>query len=193
MKPDTSHTEKQIINNRLVIGVFDSQEKATQLVEKLINEDFPADMISLLHQSGGTGDDILGLTYSDSKERIKVWGEHGAFWGGLWGLLAGATGMFVLPGVGSVFAAGPIVEAIGSAIAAATLAGGTMAGAAALTEWTIALHRMGIPEEKLAEIHESIKQGKILVVLHCHKKQADYCLIKLRWAGADPALDLPLR
>ena len=177
-------------DKKLVVGVFDSQEKATRLVEKLIQEDFPADQLSLLHKSGGLGDDVLGLTYSDSKDRIKIWGEHGAFWGALWGLLAGTTGLFVLPGVGSLLAAGPIVEALGGAVAGATLAGGAMAGAAAVTELTTALHRLGIPEEKLKELHNFIEQGHYLIVLHCSTSQSDFCLVQLRWAGADPVLDL---
>lgn len=79
------HTETQIpsqeatAKENLVVGIFSSQDKATQLVEKLIHDDFPADQISILNKSGGSGDDILGVTYSNHHERMKVWGEHGAF------------------------------------------------------------------------------------------------------------------
>ena len=81
--------EHQKVRMVLVVGTYDSESKAARAVEKLIEQDFPADQISLLHKSGGMGDDMLGLAYSDSGERVKVWGEYGAFWGALWGLLAG--------------------------------------------------------------------------------------------------------
>ena len=185
--------EHQKVRKILVIGTYDSETKATSAVEKLIEKDFPADQISLLHKSGGTGDDILGLTYSDTSERVKVWGEHGAFWGALWGLLAGATGMFVFPGVGALMAAGPIVEVLGGVVAGATLGGGAMAGAAAVTELASALHRIGIPETELATIHDDIEKGRFVVILHCGPEQAEKYAIQLRWAGADPVVELPIQ
>ena len=176
----------------LVLGTYENEGQATRAVEKLIEQDFPADRISLLHKSGGPGDDMLGLTYSSTGERVKIWGEHGAFWGALWGLLAGATGMFVFPGVGALLAAGPIVEALGGAIAGATLTGGAMAGAAALTELGSALHRIGIPETELAAIHSAIEKGRFIVILHCDPGQADQYSTHLKWAGADLVVEIPI-
>ena len=187
----TENTDKARLH--LAVGVFDDKERATRLVEKLVDEDFPPDRISLLHKSGGTGDDMLGISYSDSGERIKVWGEQGAFWGALWGLLAGATGMFVLPGVGALMAAGPIVDAIAGAVAGGVLTGGAMAGAAALTGLASALHRMGIPEASLQEIHDDVENGKVVVILHCSDEELDDCLRKIAWAGAEKKLDFPVK
>jgi len=176
----------------LVVGTYDKESKATRAVERLIEKDFQADRISLLHKSGGLGDDMLGLSYSNTEERMKVWGEHGALWGALWGLLAGATGMFIFPGIGALMAAGPIVEALGGAIAGAALGGGAMAGAAAVTELASALHRIGIPETELAAIHTDIEKGRFIVILHCAPKQADKYAIQLKWAGADPVVNIPI-
>ena len=176
----------------LAVGVFSDSGKATRLVEKLIAEDFPQDRISLLHKSGGSGDDMLGISYADDNERVKVWGEHGAFWGAIWGMLAGATGMFVLPGLGPLLAAGPIVEAIAGAVAGGVLTGGAMAGAAALTGLASALHRMGLPEEALQQIHDAVDEGDYVVILHCAADEVDKCLIKIRWAGADKSYDFPV-
>ncbi|MBL1320931.1 MAG: hypothetical protein COA63_007715 [Methylophaga sp.] len=176
----------------LVVGIFDGENRATSAVEKLIEEDFPADRISLLHKASGPGDDMLGLSYSSTEERVKVWGKHGLFWGGLWGLLTGISGLFVLPGMGAVFAAGPIVEALGITIAGATLGGGAMAGAAVVTELASALHEMGIPKEELATIHDSIEQGHYIVILHCARDQVEQYERHIKWAGADPVMTLPI-
>ncbi len=185
-------TDEKKARLHLAVGVFDDSDKATKLVEKLVAEDFPQDRISLLHKSGGSGDDMLGITYQNDSERIKVWGEHGALWGALWGLLAGATGMFVVPGLGALMAAGPVVEAITAAIAGGVLTGGAMAGAAALTGLAAALHRMGIPEDVLQKVHDAVEQGSYVVILHCSEEEVDGCLTKIRWAGADQSYDFPV-
>lgn len=176
----------------LATGVYDEERKAIRVVEKLIEEDFPMDRISLLHKSGGAGDDMLGLAYSGTPERMKTWSRHGAAWGALWGLLAGATGLFVLPGIGPLLAAGPVVEALGGAVAGAALAGGAMAGAAALTQLAAALHRLGIPAEDIKEIHEAIEQDRYVVILHCAPEEAEHCAARLGWSGADPVLVMPV-
>lgn len=176
----------------LAVGIYDSEAKATRVIEKLIDEDFPADRLSLLRKSGGTGDDILGLAYTDSHERIKVWGEHGAAWGALWGLLAGATGLFVLPGIGPLLAAGPVVEALGGAIAGAAVAGGAMAGAAAFTELTSALHRIGVSKTEVEEIHAAIERGSYVVILHCIPEEVEHCAMRLGWADAESVRVMPV-
>ncbi len=177
----------------LVVGIYANQARAQQLVEKLIHEDFPMDQISLLSRVGGAGDDMLGVTYHDTGERMKAWGKHGAFWGAIWGLLAGASGMFVLPGLGPLLVAGPIVEALGAAIAGAAVAGGTMAGAAAVSHLASALHRMGIPEDELQQIESAIQAGQYVVILHCAPAQSEKQARTLAWAGADPIYQLPVK
>lgn len=177
----------------LVVGIYASESRAQQLVEKLIHEDYPMDRISLLSRAGGAGDDMLGVTYHDSGERMKAWGKHGAFWGAIWGLLAGASGMFVLPGLGPLLVAGPIVEALGAAIAGAAVAGGTMAGAAAVSQLASALHRMGIPEDQLEQIESAIETGQYVVILHCAPEQSEKHARTLAWAGAEPVYQLPVK
>jgi hypothetical protein len=176
----------------LIVGIFDGENSATRAVEKLIEKDFPADRISLLHKASGPGDDMLGLTYLSTEERVKVWGKHGLFWGGLWGLLTGISGLFVLPGMGAVLAAGPIVEALGITIAGATLGGGAMASAAVLTELASALHELGIPEQELVTIHDSIEQGHYIVILHCARDDVEQYERHIKSAGADPVMALPI-
>ena len=176
----------------LAVGVFDSEDKAIRVIEKLIEEEFPADRLSLLRKTGGMGDDMLGLSYNSTAERVKAWGEQGAVWGALWGLLAGATGLFILPGIGPLLAAGPVVEALGGAIAGAAVSGGAMAGAAVLSQLASALHRIGVPQADIDNIHEAVESGHYVVILHCDPAQADHCAMRLGWAGADPVTLMPV-
>lgn len=185
----TQHDERLT----LVTGVFEDPQRARQLVEQLIRDDFPMDRISLLTRAGGQGDDMLGVSFHDSGERMRAWGKQGAFWGAIWGLLAGAAGLFLVPGLGPLLAAGPIVEALGGALAGAAVAGGAMAGAAALTEVATALHRIGIPEDRLHGIESAIQAGKTVVILHCDPQQAEDARETLTRAGADRVEVLPIR
>ena len=176
----------------VVAGIFSDREQALRAVERLIDEGYPMDRISVLGKGGGMGDDMLGITYHHVGERMKAWGEQGAFWGALWGLLAGATGLFVVPGLGALMAAGPLVEAIAGAIAGAAIAGGAMAGAAALTELATVLHRAGIPEEYLDRLEAAVREGHVLVLLHAEPGAAEENEQRLRRLGAGEVLHLPV-
>lgn len=169
--------------HRLLVAVYDDQPGARRVVERLIDKDFPMDWISVLGKAESSGDDVLGIYYADAGERMKAWAAHGAAWGGLWGLLAAAGGMFVVPGVGTLMLLGPIVELFVAGLAGAGLAGGAMAGAAALSEITLALHRMGVPEDRLHELHQAIEEGHYVIMLRCaNPTEAE------RWRGL---LDFP--
>jgi hypothetical protein len=192
MKANNEQTHNLKPRLMLLVGIFDNEREATNAVEKLLEEDFPADRISLLQKASGHGDDMLGLSYSNAEQRVKVWSKQGMVWGALWGLLTGVSGLFILPGMGALVVAGPIVEALGGAVAGATLGGGAMAGAAILTELASALHELGIPKEELALIHQRIEQGHYLVILHGTEDEAKQYRIYLKWAGAEPVMNLPI-
>lgn len=176
---------------RLLIGIYADPDRARQALERLIEEDFPMDRVSLLWHAGGLGDDSLGVSYEGAEDRIRTWGRQGLAWGALGGLLAGATGVFMLPGLGLLLAAGPVVELIGGAIAGAAVGGGVMAGAAALTELASALHRMGIAEPELQRIHQAIEQGRHVLVLHTESAEAERWRSLLQWSGAESIAVLP--
>ncbi len=91
----------------------------------MIDQNYQMDLISVLGRIHAVGDDPLGIYNLNVGERMKAWGEYGAFWGGLWGMLAGAAGFFIIPGVGPIAAAGYIVEALagGAVIGAGSMAG----------------------------------------------------------------------
>jgi hypothetical protein len=167
--------------NNLIAAVFDDPDSARALVERLIEEDFPMDQISILHRAGGEGDDFLGIAYNDERERIKVWGKYGALWGAVGGLLVGATGLLLIPGVGPLLVAGPLLDMI----AGATIGTGVMAGAAVVTRLTIALRRMGMPEDKLDLLHQAIMDGKTVLFLHCGADDPVMWQQRIKWHGAE--------
>ncbi|MCB1925564.1 MAG: hypothetical protein KDJ27_17785 [Gammaproteobacteria bacterium] len=171
----------------LIAALFASPDTATRIVEQLIERDFPMDRISLLHRAGGHGDDFLGISYGDDVERIKVWSAQGALWGALAGLVAGASGMLIVPGIGALLVAGPIIDLL----AGAAVGAGVMAGSALATRVGIALHRIGIPEDKLQALHDALMDGKTLLLIHCGHENPESLQRRLAWQGAECATILP--
>jgi len=151
--------------NRVLVAIYANEEKADDVVKALIDKGFQMDLISVLGKMHAVGDDTLGIYNLNAGERMKAWGKQGAFWGGLWGALAGAAGLFVIPGVGAVAAAGFIVEALVGGIGGAVAGAGTMAGAAALSQLSVALHRSGIPEQEIRTLHQAIEDGHYVLML----------------------------
>jgi hypothetical protein len=172
----------------IVVGaVFEDPDNAHAVVEEMIKHDFPMDQVSVLHKAGGQGDDFLGIAYTNEKERFKVWGAKGALWGSLGGLLAGAAGLFLLPGIGPVLIAGPLIDAI----AGAAIGAGLMTTGAAVTHLTIALRRLGIPEDKLTILHQAVMDGKTVLLMHCGYDDPEVWRQRLAWTGADPVFTIP--
>jgi hypothetical protein len=115
----------------------------------------------------------------------------GAFWGGLWGLLTGAAGMFLVPGIGPVLAAGPAAEALAGAVGGAAVTGGVLAGAGAATQLTVAVHRMGVPEERLEETRERLGRGEHLLMLIVAADESGQWRDLLNASEAEPLWVLP--
>lgn len=176
-----SHHKKNFLG-----AVFEHSDDAHKAVEEMIDHNFPMDQVSILHKAGGQGDDFLGIAYTNEKERFKVWGEEGALWGAVGGLLAGG-GLMLIPGIGSVMVAGPIIKAIVGAVAGA----GIMTAGAAATHLTIALRRMGIAEEKLDVLHQAVMDNKTVVLMNLGNESAEHWQSRLKLEGAEPVILLP--
>jgi len=168
-------------------AVFSNPEMAHAVVEDMNEHEFPMDQVSILYKAGGQGDDFLGIAYTNEAERFKIWGAGGAIWGSLCGLLAGTAGMLLLPGIGPVFIAGPLMEAV----VGAGVGAGIMTAGAALTHLTIALRRLNLPEDKLDMLHQAVMDGKTVMLVHCGHDAPAFWKQRLAWTGADPVFTLP--
>jgi uncharacterized membrane protein len=179
----------------LLVAVFDDEAKAQRAVEKLNEKGFAMDMLSVLGRAHPSGDDVLGIYYTSMGAQMEAWAKQGALWGALWGMLTGAAAMFVLPGVGPVLAAGPIVQAmisvLGGGVVGAAAGGAAMTGAAAATHLATIMHRMGIPHEELERLHRAIEEGHYVLLLREASTQLQPWKTVLEWSGAREVLELP--
>jgi len=112
--------------------------------------------LSIVGKDYHTDEHVVG--YYNAGDRMMYWGKLGAFWGGLWGMLVGSA-FFLVPGVGPLLVAGPLVMWIVGALEGAVVMGGISALGAALVS-------IGIPKNSVLKYEESIKAGKFLLILH---------------------------
>jgi len=162
---------QQHMDRRIILAFYRDEMAAQRVLDDLNEQDFPLDRVSVLGKASSSGDDPLGIYYPSAGERAKGWGRLGALWGGLLGLLGGAAGMFVLPGIGPLMAAGPIAESLVGAAGGSAIGGAVMAGGGAMSELGVAIHRAGVPEEQLEEAEELIGDGRHLVMLILNEQE----------------------
>jgi hypothetical protein len=176
---------------RLLLACYHNENQAEAALRMALDREFPMDRISVLGSARSSGDDPLGIYYPGVGERMKGWGKMGAFWGGLWGLLTGAAGLFLVPGIGPLVAAGPVVEALAGAAGGAGVAGTAMAGAAALSQLGVAVHRMGVPEEAVDALQRFLSEGGYLLLLIVAEPDLATWRARLGATDADGLQDYP--
>ncbi|WP_226915755.1 hypothetical protein [Hymenobacter siberiensis] len=86
------------------------------------------------------------------------WGGNGAFWGSIWGMLMGSA-FILIPGVGPLVLAGPLVGMLVGALEGAVVVGGVSALGAALVS-------LGVPDNSVLEYETEIKVGKYMLLAH---------------------------
>lgn len=146
---------------RTVVGVYEDRDTAQEVVETLIDNGFTRDDISVVAR-GTEGEREIDVEREgeDVSEGAAAGAGVGAVLGGIGGLLVG-LGTLVIPGLGFIVAAGPIVGLLTGALAGA-VAGGLVG---ALIDW-------GIPEEEAELYAESVRRGGTLVVLRTEDARA---------------------
>ena len=136
--------------------VFDTHAAAEEAIRTLGQSGFDMKKLSLVGKGYHSEEKPMG--FYTAGDRIKAWGGTGAFWGGIWGLLL-APAVFVLPGLGVVGMAGPIVATLVGALEGAVVVGGLSALGAALTQ-------IGVPKDQVIKYEAALKVDKYLLVVH---------------------------
>ncbi len=164
---------------KTTIGVFHDRLKTEMIVKEL-------------HASGISNDDISCI-YTDrdgeikdsqTGDKIEIGAVKGVVAGGVLGALAGlvvANG--IIPGLGTLFVAGPLVEILGLGLtgAVATTAAGAATGAIA-GGLVGGLVELGVSDEDAGIYEEHIKKGRVVIITRTDNGNAKDVLKK---NGAD--------
>src|ERR1700731_2531609 len=139
-----------------VFGIYSTRVAVENATDSLIRAGFPAADISvLLPESLGGPKDMGTEKATKAPEGAAAGVTTGGIIGGTLGLLAG-VGLLAIPGLGPFIAAGPIMAGL-----AGLGVGGAVGGV------TGALIGMGIPEYEAKRYEGRLKNGGILLSVHC--------------------------
>ncbi len=136
--------------------ILSTHEEAENAVKELQRSGFDMKKLSIVGKDYHTEEHVVG--YYNVGDRMSFWGKRGAFWGGLWGVLFGSAFLMV-PGIGPLVVAGPLVSAIVGGLQGAVIVGGmSVIGAG--------LYNIGIPKNSIIEYETAIKSDRFIVVVH---------------------------
>jgi len=149
-------------NNNAIVATYKSHAEAEAAVKELQHSDFDMKKLSIVGRDYHTEEHVVG--YYNAGDRMKYWGKLGAFWGGIWGLLFGSA-VFLIPGVGPLVVAGPLVGWIVGALEGAVVVGG-------LNAFGAGLYSLGIPKNSILQYETDISTGKFVVIIHGAAEEA---------------------
>jgi len=141
--------------NTAVYGLYQTRSHVENAVDTLLENGFRNEDISVLMPHNQGTKDFAAEKNTKAPEGATAGAGTGAVVGGTLGLLAG-IGALAIPGLGPFIAAGPIMGALAGAGT-----GGVVGGVIG------ALVGMGIPEFEAKRYEGMIREGKILLSVHC--------------------------
>ncbi len=145
--------------NTAAFGIFPTRSAAETAVDRLTAAGFTHQDVSVLMADRNSSKDFATEKNTKAPEGTTTGVGVGGAIGGTLGLLAG-IGALAIPGVGPLIAAGPIMGAL-----AGLGVGGAVGGLVG------ALVGMGIPEYEAKRYEGHIKDGGILVSVHCESSE----------------------
>ena len=145
--------------NTAAFAIFPSRAGAESAVDQLIAAGFSRQDVSVLMSDQSGSKDFATEKNTKAPEGTTTGVGVGGAIGGTLGLLAG-LGALAIPGVGPLIAAGPIMGAL-----AGLGVGGAVGGLVG------ALVGMGIPEYEAKRYEGLVKDGGILVSIHCDSSE----------------------
>lgn len=157
-----------------VVGIFRTHQEADAAVKAIERSGFDMKKLSVVGKGYHSDEHPVG--YYNTGDRMMHWGQFGAFWGGIWGLLFGSA-FFWIPGIGPLLIGGPLVSTLVGGLEGAVVVGGLSALGAAL-------YSIGIPKNSIVEYETAIDADKYLVIAHGPAEIVDEARIVLE--GAKP-------
>jgi hypothetical protein len=152
------------------IGVFSNKENAENAVNELREMGVPETHLSYVYKNDDEEVETHHVdedhdTDKEIGKQAGIGAGEGLAAGGVIGGLAGlAVINGVLPGLGTLFVAGPLATALGLTGGAATIASGAMTGAAA-GGLVGALGGLGVGAKEAKDYEERVKGGDVLVAV----------------------------
>lgn len=149
-------TKMEQAEMRAVVAIYNTQTEAETAIREIQKTEFSLAKLSLVGRDYYPKEETIGYYATD--DSMKAWGRLGDFWSKMWSLLFGSA-FFVIPEIGPILVAGPLVSWILSALQDKSAGGG-------LNTLRAALSRTGIPQDSIIEYEIQIKAGKLILFAH---------------------------
>ncbi len=157
-----------------VFGIYPTSAQAERAVDDLVRGGFPSGDVSVLLQDYRGTRDFAHQKETKAPEGTTTGVAAGGILGGTLGILVG-IGAIAIPGLGPFIAAGPIMAGL-----AGLGAGGAVGGIIG------ALVGMGIPEYEAKRYEGRLKNGGVLLSVHCDtSEEIDRAKQVLKATGAE--------
>ena len=157
-----------------IIATYPDHTATEAAVKELQKGGFDMKKLSIVGRDYHSEEHVVG--YYNTGDRTKYWGKMGAFWGGIWGWFFGSA-FFLIPGIGPLLVAGPLVAWIVGALEAAAVIGGVSAIGAGL-------YSIGIPRDSVIAYEAEVTADSFLVMVHCAREDVAYARTILAAANA---------
>ncbi|MGA3193777.1 MAG: DUF1269 domain-containing protein [Terriglobales bacterium] len=138
-----------------VVAIYRQHSDADLAIKELQRGGVDLHKLSIVGKGYHTDEQAVG--YYTAGDRMKYWGKVGAFWGGFWGLLFGSA-LFMIPGLGPILAAGPVVAWIVAGLEGAVELG-------ALSALGAGLYSIGIPKDSIVKYETALKTDQFLLIV----------------------------
>jgi hypothetical protein len=148
--------DEKVSTQNSVVAIYRSHTEADQAVKELQRGGVDMHKLSIVGKGYHTDEQVVG--YYNAGDRMKYWGKVGAFWGGFWGLLFGSA-LFMIPGLGPILVAGPLVAWIVAGLEGAVEVG-------ALGALGAGLYSIGIPKDSIVKYETALKTDQFLLIAH---------------------------
>jgi hypothetical protein len=139
-----------------VVAIYRQHNDAEAAIKELQRGGVDMRKLSIAGKGYHTEEQVVG--YYNTGDRMKYWGKVGAFWGGFWGLLFGSA-LFIIPGLGPLLVAGPLVAWIVAGLEGAVEVG-------VLGALGAGLFSIGIPKDSVVKYETALKSDQFLVIVH---------------------------
>jgi uncharacterized membrane protein len=150
-KRQIAEETRKMSRENSVVAVYHTHTEADQAVKELQRGGVDLHKLSIVGKGYHTDEQVVG--YYNTGDRMKYWGKVGAFWGGFWGLLFGSA-LFIIPGLGPILAAGPVVAWIVAGLEGAVEVG-------ALGALGAGLFSIGIPQGQHREVRNRAQDRSV--------------------------------
>jgi len=142
--------------NESIVAIYPTHIAAEVAIKELQQSGFDMKKLSIVGRDYHTEEHVVG--YYNAGDRMKAWGKRGTFWGWIWGCLFGSA-FFLIPGLGPLVVAGPLVGWLVGALESAVVVGGLSALGAGLFS-------LGIPKDSILQYETALKSDKFVLIIH---------------------------